>query len=81
VISADFNNDKKLDLAVANAGDNTVSVMLGNGNGIFQNQTLYLTGTAPTSVISGDLNNHNKPDLFVTNSGSGDLSVLLNVCK
>jgi hypothetical protein len=33
VTSADFNNDNKLDMAVANFGGNTVSVLLGNGNG------------------------------------------------
>ena len=32
----DFNGDGKLDLAVANYGSNTVSVLLGNGNGTFQ---------------------------------------------
>jgi hypothetical protein len=81
VISGDLNNDNKLDLAVTNLADSTISVLLGNGNGIFQNQTLYGTGTHPTSVISGDLNNDNKLDLIVTNSDSGDISVLLNICK
>ena len=32
----DFNGDGKLDLAVANYGSNTVSVLLGNGDGTFQ---------------------------------------------
>ena len=31
----DFNNDGLLDLAVANSEDNTVSILLGNGNGTF----------------------------------------------
>src|SRR5258708_9470431 len=35
VVTADFNGDGRLDLAVANAGDNTVSVLLGNSNGTF----------------------------------------------
>ena len=35
VIAADFNNDQKLDLAVANE-DGTVSIFLGNGDGSFQ---------------------------------------------
>ena len=30
----DLNQDKKLDLIVVNQGDNTISVMLGDGNGI-----------------------------------------------
>jgi hypothetical protein len=36
VVSADFNNDTVMDLAVANSGSNTVSVLLGNAGGTFQ---------------------------------------------
>src|SRR5205809_6285131 len=35
VAVGDFNNDGKLDLAIANANDNTVSVLLGRGDGTF----------------------------------------------
>ncbi|HYK49085.1 MAG TPA: VCBS repeat-containing protein, partial [Terriglobales bacterium] len=33
--------DGKLDLAVANSGGNTVSILMGNGDGTFQTQTTY----------------------------------------
>ncbi len=36
IITADFNNDGKPDLAVANWLSGTVSVLLGNGDGTFQ---------------------------------------------
>jgi hypothetical protein len=36
LLSTDFNGDGKLDLAVTNSVDNTVSVLLGKGNGTFQ---------------------------------------------
>ena len=36
VITGDFNGDGKLDLAVTNTADGTVSILLGNGNGTFQ---------------------------------------------
>ncbi len=39
--SVDFNNDSITDLVVANSNDNTISVLLGNKNGTFQNQTTY----------------------------------------
>ncbi|MHC5732537.1 MAG: FG-GAP repeat domain-containing protein, partial [Nostoc sp.] len=77
MISGDFNNDNKLDLAVANNGDNTVSVLLGNGNGLFQTPMNYTVGSGPQSVISGDFNNDNKLDLAVANSRDNTVSVLL----
>ncbi|MHC5722330.1 MAG: FG-GAP repeat domain-containing protein, partial [Nostoc sp.] len=73
----DFNNDSKLDLAVANNGDNTVSVLLGNGNGLFQTPMNSTVGNNPSFVISGDFNNDNKLDLAVANNGDNTVSVLL----
>jgi hypothetical protein len=42
-------------IAVANAGSNTVSVLLGNGEGTFGPKTDFGTGTNPQSVAIGDL--------------------------
>ena len=49
IVAGDFNGDGHLDLAVANAGDDTVSVLLGNGDGTFQPQVTYAVGTDPES--------------------------------
>jgi uncharacterized repeat protein (TIGR03803 family) len=82
----DVNGDGKPDLVVANfglnagidpLGTNTVSVLLGNGNGTFQPQTSYATGNYPLSVAMGDLNGDGKTDLVVANSDSNTVSVLL----
>jgi hypothetical protein len=84
VTVADFNGDGKPDLAVVNAGDNTVSVLLnttlpGAASPTFAVQQTFLTGTQPSSVISADINLDGRPDLVVANNGaSGSLSVLLN---
>jgi len=84
VAVVDVNGDGKPDLVVANAGSpppgvvgKSVSVLLGNGNGTFQNQTTFGTGYAPYSVAVADLNGDGKPDLVVANNFSNTVSVLL----
>src|SRR5262249_36454945 len=77
VAIGDLNGDGRLDLAVANSYSNTVSVLLGNGDGNFQAQTQYATGTNPSSVAIGDLNGDGRPDLAVANHDSNTVSVLL----
>ena len=65
---ADVNGDGKPDLVVANSyGADTVSVLLGNGNGTFQAQQTFATGSDPVSVAVGDVNGDGKPDLVVAN--------------
>ena len=46
VVTGDFNGDGRLDLAVANASSNTVSILLGNANGTFQAAQNSATGAA-----------------------------------
>ena len=41
---ADVNGDGRLDLIAGNYGDDTISVLLGNGDGTFQSQTTFTTG-------------------------------------
>jgi hypothetical protein len=77
VAIGDLNGDGHLDLAVANAGSNTVSVLLGNGTGSFSAATPYATGTHPLSVAIGDLNGDGRADLAVANHDSDTVSVLL----
>jgi len=47
-VLGDFNNDGKLDLAATNVNDNTISVLLGNGDGTFQLQAAYASGASPS---------------------------------
>jgi len=77
VTNADFNGDGNVDLAAQNAGDNTVSVLLGNGDGTFQTARNVPVGFAPTSVTSADFNGDSKADLAVANWSSNNVSVLL----
>src|SRR5436309_342789 len=40
----DLNGDGKVDLVAANRGDNTLSVLLGNGDGTFASQQTFVVG-------------------------------------
>jgi Flp pilus assembly secretin CpaC len=66
-----------LDLAVANQGSNTVSILLGNGNGTFQTPVNYAVGTQPSGIVSADFNGDGHADLAVTNQGDNSISILL----
>jgi hypothetical protein len=79
----DFNKDGSRDLAVTNVLDNTVSVLLGNGDGSFQAAVNYPGGDVPLAIVTGDLNGDGKTDLIVADAGNlaansgGYLSVYL----
>jgi hypothetical protein len=76
LISADLNGDGKVDLAIANSGDNTVSILLGNGDGTFTAKPVLVTGSLPYSLTAGDFNNDGKLDLAVTNFAGGASSTV-----
>ena len=70
LVAGDFNGDGRTDLAVANSGSNDVSVLLGNGDGTFQNQVTYAVGSYPDALVAGDFNGDGRTDLAVANYGS-----------
>jgi len=74
----DFNGDGKLDLAVANYNDNTVTVLLGDGMGGFTARGGPLrVGSNPSSAAVADFNGDGKPDLAVANYKDNTVTVLL----
>ncbi len=77
VVTGDFNGDGNLDLVTPNSTANTVSVLLGNGNGTFRAKVDYAAGTQPMAVVVGDFNGDGIQDLAVANQVSHTLSILL----
>ena len=76
VASGDFGNGH-VDLAVLDQGSNSVTVLLGNGHGVFTKGNTYATGSNPHSIIVGDFNGDGRPDLAVANWSDNTVSVLL----
>jgi hypothetical protein len=82
VVVADFNHDRRLDLAVTNFVDNTVAVLLGTLGGGFAAKVDYATGLSPAALVAADFRGDGKVDLAVVNEndGTGDpgtVSILL----
>ncbi len=70
IVTADFNGDGKLDLAVVNVFDNNISILLGNGDGTFQSPVNYPVALGSgyfelPSLVLGDFNGDGKIDMAV----------------
>jgi hypothetical protein len=69
VTVGDFNGDGRLDLATANEGGNSVSILLAQGDGTFSEAQVFGTGLFPNSITMGDFNGDGQPDLATANGG------------
>lgn len=94
VIVADFNGDGFLDLAVANQGDNSISLFRGAGDGTFTEfpgspfkltNSGTISETAPVAMVGANfrnrintINNGSEVDLAVVNQGSNNVTILLS---
>lgn len=77
--TGDFNHDGNLDVAVANTGDNTVSILTGNGSGgLTVSGSAISVGHGPEAVRAADFSADGYSDLAVANYHDGTVSILLN---
>jgi hypothetical protein len=78
IATGDFNGDGIPDLAVTNYVSNTVTILLGKGDGTFTASAVSpSTGSEPGSIAVADFNGDGKPDLAVGNLNSNTVSILL----
>lgn len=64
------NSNTIIDLAITNAGENTLETFFGKGDGTFFNGIKYATGVTPVFVASADVNGDEILDLIVADSGT-----------
>ncbi len=69
--TGDFNNDGKVDVAVANSGETSITVLFGTGFGAFGTVTNLTPTGSPVAVAAGDFNNDGFVDLTaITSTGT-----------
>ena len=73
-----FNDDKHVDIVVANYGTNSIGVLFGNTDGTFENPIITRIGSSrPQSLAVADINHDNRMDVVVVSNGTLDVMVLL----
>jgi len=73
--TADFNGDGIIDLASANFGDGSVTVLQGKGDGTFNKKYILntLTGDSSVGLLAGDFNADGFPDIVA--AGEANLNL------
>jgi len=80
-VLARLDADSDLDIAVTNIDDDTVSVLMNNGDGTFSPQVVYTVNNGPYGITALNVDNDADNDLAVANYGYGDpcsVSILIN---
>ncbi len=74
------NSDGNLDVAVALASNDSVSISMGNGNGTFQPATTIglPAGSEPVAIVAGDFTGTGYTDLAVADYGTSSVTILQN---
>src|SRR5437867_3904922 len=69
VIAADFDGDGRIDLAMPNAGFDSVCILFGDGRGHFAHaaQSPLRAGPTPFHIGVADVNGDRRPDIIVAN--------------
>jgi hypothetical protein len=80
VAVADFDLDGHIDIATANSGPGSISILLSDGAGEFLPQVSYpVAGNSTQSIAVGDFNNDGRPDLATADAFfSPAVSVVIN---
>ena len=76
IVTADFNNDGRADLAVTDPFLGEVTILLGNGDGTFRSSTIAVPG-GPYAIAAGDFTGNGQIDLAVADQVSSSVTILM----
>ena len=77
LVIGDFNGDGSLDMAVANGVSNTITILLGRGDGTFNSGVTVVTANQPSSLVTTDVNGDGNLDLVAADGANSTIQVLL----
>lgn len=81
VSTADFNQDGLTDLITTNIGNNSLSILFGNGDGTFKDQARIDAGKEPRALALNDYNADGRLDVAVACSGSDQVALFFGLPK
>ena len=75
VTTADFDRDGVTDLITTNIGDNSLSLLFGNGDGTFKEQVHIQAAKEPRALTLNDFNGDGVLDIAIACSGSDQIAL------
>ncbi|MBK8816569.1 MAG: VCBS repeat-containing protein [Methylococcaceae bacterium] len=78
VTTADFNGDGHEDIAVRGDRDANVSILYGNGAGIFPTEAIFSTSGRDGYLVTADFDNDGDLDIAVASSSTNSVDLLFN---
>ncbi len=79
VLTADLDEDGLTDVITTNIGNNSLSILFGNGDGTFKDQVEVEVGREPRAMVLADFNGDDRQDLAVACSGSDQIALFFGL--
>jgi hypothetical protein len=76
IISGDWNQDGRLDVATTNTNDDFLSILLGRGDGTFDPALTRFAGRSPRDLVNVDIDRDGIDDVVLTNAFDDEIRVL-----
>lgn len=81
ITPADFNRDGITDLITTNIGDDSLSILFGNGDGSFKEQQRILVSVEPRALALHDYNGDGLTDIAVACAGSDQVALFFGLAN